>query len=212
MVLSDKDIRKYIAQKKIVVKPLEDAQIRPAAIDLTLHQNFRVFRNNSHTHIDVKKEFDVTELVKAKEDGSIIIHPREFILGSTQEVITLSPDLIGLLEGRSSLGRIGLIVHATASFVQPGFAAQLVSLVRYHLLFAHTAFRRDLEDEKTYTDFARTMSNISNLPIKIYAGMRVAQLAFLQMSSPVEIDYSKLSNKYQDQEPPTASKIWKDFE
>ena len=184
MVLSDKDIRKYIAQKKIVVKPLEDAQIRPAAIDLTLHQNFRVFRNNSHTHIDVKKEFDVTELVKAKEDGSIIIHPREFILGSTREVITLSSDLIGLLEGRSSLGRIGLIVHATASFVQPGFSGYLTF----------------------------EMSNISNLPIKIYAGMRVAQLAFLQMSSPVEIDYSKLSNKYQDQEPPTASKIWKDFE
>lgn len=184
MVLSDKDIRKYIAQKKIVVKPLKDEHIRPAAIDLTLHQNFRVFRNNSHTHIDVKKEFDVTELVKAKEDGSIIIHPREFILGSTQEVITLSPDLIGLLEGRSSLGRIGLIVHATASFVQPGFSGYLTF----------------------------EMSNISNLPIKIYAGMRVAQLAFLQMSSPVEIDYSKLSNKYQDQEPPTASKIWKDFE
>jgi dCTP deaminase len=184
MVLSDKDIRAYIKKKKIVVTPLVDERIRPAAIDLTLHENFRVFRNSSHTHIDVKKEFDVTELVKVKEDGSMVIHPREFVLGSTREVITLPSDLIGLLEGRSSLGRIGLIVHATASFVQPGFSGYLTF----------------------------EMSNISNLPIKIYAGMSVAQLAFLQMSSPVEIDYSKRISKYQDQEPPTASRIWKDFE
>ncbi len=183
MVLSDTDIRKYLKKKRIIVTPMQDDQVRPAAIDLTLHENFRVFRNNSHTHIDVKKEFDVTELVKAKEDGSIIIHPREFILGSTKEIITLPPDLIGLLEGRSSLGRIGLIVHATASFVQPGFSGYLTF----------------------------EMSNISNLPIKLYAGMRVAQIAFLTMSTPVEVDYSKLTNKYQDQEPPTASRIWKDF-
>ena len=183
MVLADKDIRKYIDQKKLVIEPFEPENVRPAAIDLTLHENFRVFRNNSHTHIDVKKEFDVTELVKAKEDGSIIIHPREFVLGSTQEVVTLPPDLIGLLEGRSSLGRIGLIIHATASFVQPGFSGYLTF----------------------------EMSNISNLPIKLYVGMRVAQIAFLQMSSPVELDYSKLDSKYQQQEPPTPSKIWKDF-
>lgn len=184
MVLSDKDIRRYIHEKKIVIDPLDEKRIRPAAIDLTLHTNFRVFRNNSHTHIDVKKEFDVTELVKAKEsDGSIIIHPREFILGSTREVITLPSDLIGLLEGRSSLGRIGLIVHATASFVQPGFSGYLTF----------------------------EMSNISTLPIKLYAGMSVAQIAFLQMSSPVEVDYAKRTNKYQDQEPPTPSKIWMDF-
>jgi dCTP deaminase len=184
MVLSDKDIRKYIKAKKIVINPLNEAHIRPAAVDLTLHENFRVFRNNSNTHIDVKEEFDVTELVKAKKDGSLIIHPREFILGSTREIVMLPPDLIGLLEGRSSLGRIGLIVHATASFVQPGFSGYLTF----------------------------EMSNISNLPIKLYAGMSVAQLAFLEMSSPVKMDYSKLKNKYQDQEPPTPSRIWKDFE
>jgi len=184
MVLADKDIRKYIEQKKIMIDPFEPENVRPAAIDLTLHQNFRVFRNNSHTHIDVKKEFDVTELVKAKEDGSIIIHPREFVLGSTREVVTLPPDLIGLLEGRSSLGRIGLIIHATASFVQPGFSGYLTF----------------------------EMSNISNLPIKLYVGMRVAQIAFLTMSSPVDLDYSQMNSKYQQQEPPTPSKIWKDFE
>ncbi len=183
MVLSDKHIRQYIADKKIVIDPLDEQRIRPAAIDLTLHKNFRVFRNNSNTHIDVRKKFDVTELVKAKPDGSLIIHPREFILGSTCEIITLPPDLIGLLEGRSSLGRIGLIVHATASFVQPGFSGYLTF----------------------------EMSNISNLPIKLYAGMAVAQMAFLQMSSPVELDYSKQQNKYQAQEPPTPSKIWEDF-
>jgi|SRR3989344_625750 len=185
MVLSDRDIRAYLNQRKLVIDPLKDEHIRPAAIDLTLHENFRVFRNNSHTHIDVKVPFDVTELVKASaKDGSIIIHPREFILGSTREVITLPNDLIGLLEGRSSLGRIGLIIHATASFVQPGFSGYLTF----------------------------EMSNISNIPIKIYAGMRVAQIAFLQMSSPVDVNYAKSSNKYQDQDPPTPSKIWMDFE
>ncbi|HZZ98468.1 MAG TPA: dCTP deaminase [Candidatus Saccharimonadia bacterium] len=184
MVLSDRDIRDYIKKKKIVIKPLDPKHIRPAAIDLTLHRNFRVFRNNANTHIDVKEKFDVTELVKAKADGSMIIHPREFVLGSTREVITLPNDLIGMLEGRSSLGRIGLIVHATASFVQPGFSGYLTF----------------------------EMSNISNLPIKLYTGMSVAQIAFLQMSSPVEIDYSKLKSKYMDQEPPTPSRIWKDFE
>lgn len=184
MVLSDRDIKKYLKTRKLIVDPLLEEHIRPAAIDLTLHENFRVFRNNSHTHIDVREEFDVTELVKANKDGSVIIHPREFILGSTKEVITLPNNLIGLLEGRSSLGRIGLIIHATASFVQPGFSGYLTF----------------------------EMSNISNLPIKLYAGMRVAQIAFLTMSSPVAVDYSKLTNKYQSQEPPTASKIWKDFE
>lgn len=183
MVLSDRDIQKYITAGKIKIDPLEPNNIRPAAIDLTLHENFRIFRNNSHTHIDVKEKFDVTELVRANKDGSIVIHPREFILGSTKENITVPSDLIGLLEGRSSLGRIGIIVHATASFVQPGFSGYLTF----------------------------EMSNISNMPIKLYAGMRVAQLAFLKMSSPVKQDYSRLKNKYQDQEPPTASKIWEDF-
>ena len=181
MVLSDQDIRKAIANKEIKLDPFDDSQIRPAAVDLTLHENFRVFHNSSHTHIDVKQEFDVTELVKAKsEDGSFVIHPREFVLGSTREIVTLPNNLVGLLEGRSSLGRLGLIIHATASFVTPGFSGFLT-----------------LE-----------MSNISNLPIKLYSGMRVAQLAFLQLSSPVAKDHG---NRYQHQEPPTASRIWKDF-
>jgi len=186
MVLSDNDIKKYIEQRKIQVEPYDPTCVRPAAIDLTLHQNFRVFRNNSHTHIDVKQEFDVTELVKAGPDGSIVIHPREFVLGSTGEIVTLPNDVIGLLEGRSSLGRIGLIIHATASFVQPGFSGYLTF----------------------------EMSNISNLPIKLYAGMRVAQIAFLTMSQPVELGYGAAGGqkgKYQDQEPPTPSKIWLDF-
>jgi dCTP deaminase len=171
MVLSDIDIQKYIDDKKIVLDPFIPEHVRPAAIDLTLHENFRVFRNNNKTHIDVKEPFDVTELVKVGKEGEMIIHPREFVLGSTQEVVTLPPDLIGLLEGRSSLGRIGF----------SGF-----------LTFE--------------------MSNISNLPIKLYAGMRVAQIAFLKMSTPVAVDYAQHANKYQDQEPPTPSRIWKDFE
>ena len=180
MVLSDQDIQRAIQNNEIKLDPFEPSQVRPAAVDLTLHENFRVFRNSSHTHIDVKEEFDVTELVKAKEDGSFVIHPREFVLGSTREIVTLPNTLVGLLEGRSSLGRIGLIIHATASFITPGFSGYLT-----------------LE-----------MSNISNLPIKLYTGMRVAQLAFLQLSSPVQLEHG---NRYQNQEPPTASRIWKDF-
>lgn len=181
MVLSDQDIRTAIEHDRITLNPFNPEHVRPAAVDLTLHENFRVFHNSSHTHIDVKEEFEVTELVKAKsDDGSFVIHPREFVLGSTREIVTLPNDLVGLLEGRSSLGRLGLIIHATASFVTPGFSGYLT-----------------LE-----------MSNISNLPIKLYAGMRVAQLAFLQLSSPVA---SQHGNRYQHQEPPTASRIWKDF-
>lgn len=185
MFLSDKDIHKRIKAGEIVVKPFVKAQLQPASYDLRLHRNFRIFSSISVTHIDVKKPFEVTELVKVGKGGEFIIHPGEFVLAATEEWIKLPNDLLGILEGRSSLGRLGLIVHATAAFIPPGS--------RGHFTFE--------------------VSNISSLPVKLYAGMRVAQLAFVRMSSPVAVPYGKkrLGSKYQDQEPPTPSRIWKDF-
>jgi dCTP deaminase len=184
MMYSDNDLRQAIEKGEIVIAPYEPKHVSGATLDLTLHDTFRVFRNSSHTHIDVKVPFDITEEVKASaDDASFVIHPGEFILGSTAEVITLSSSLSGILEGRSSLGRIGLIVHATASLVKPGFSGYLT-----------------LE-----------MSNISNLPIKLYTGMRIAQLAVVELKTPSTKPYSN-SSKYQNQSAPTPSRIWEDFQ
>lgn len=184
MMYSDNDIRTAIKEGRIQVKPFEESHVSGATLDLTLHDTFRVFRNSSHTHIDVKLPFDITEEVKVDpNEGSFVIHPGEFVLGSTAEIITLDPSLSGILEGRSSLGRIGLIVHATASLVKPGFSGYLT-----------------LE-----------MSNISNLPIKLYAGMRIAQLAIIELKTPATVPYSGKS-KYQNQSAPTPSRIWEDFQ
>lgn len=183
MFLSDKDILKRIKKNEVVIKPFVREHLEPASYDLRLHQNFRIFKKSSVTHIDVKQEFDVTELVRVKRGEAFVIHSGEFVLASTFEKIGLPRDLLGMLEGRSSLGRLGLIVHATASHIPPGF-------------FGHLTFE---------------VSNLSSLPIKLYSGMRVAQLSFVQVSSPVDLPYGKKGSKYQDQEPPTASRIWKDF-
>jgi dCTP deaminase len=185
MFLSDKDILQRIKAGEINIKPFVRVQLQPASYDLRLHTNFRIFKSTSVSHIDVKETFDVTELVKVKRGGEFIIHPGEFVLASTFEKIKMPNDLLGTLEGRSSLGRLGLIVHATASHIPPGFLG--------HLTFE--------------------VSNLSNLPIKLYAGMRVAQLSFSQLSSSVTKPYGKkgLRSKYQHQEPPTASRIWEDF-
>ncbi len=181
---SDHDILAAQAAGDISVQPFVSEHVSGATIDLTLHRQFRTFHNTSMTHIDVKQEFDVTHAVEADpSDDSFVIHPGEFVLGSTAEIVTLSHKVGGILEGRSSLGRIGLIVHATASLIKPGFSGYLT-----------------LE-----------MSNISNLPIKLYAGMRIAQLAILELKTPATIPYGT-NAKYQHQDTPTASRIWKDFE
>lgn len=180
---SDHDILAAHEAGDISIEPFTPEFISGATIDLTLHHSFRTFHNTSMTHIDVKQEFDVTQPVQADpKDGSFVIHPGEFVLGSTAEVVTLSSKLGGILEGRSSLGRIGLIVHATASLIKPGFSGYLT-----------------LE-----------MSNISNLPIKLYAGMRIAQLALLELKTPSQQPYGS-SAKYQHQDTPTPSRIWHDF-
>lgn len=186
MILSSKDIAVQVKAKQIGIKPFVRAQLQSAAYDLRLHRHFRLFRTDGTTHIDVKKPFEVTEKVSVKRGGGFVIHPGEFILASTYEQVSLPNTLVGILEGRSSLGRLGLIVHATAAFVGPGFSGFLTF----------------------------EMSNISPLPIKLYAGMRVAQLAFVKLTSPADLTYGKkgLKSKYQDQKPPTPSRIWKDFE
>lgn len=183
MMYSDVDLKRAVEEGDIIIAPYKAEHISGATIDLTLHDTFRVFRNASHTHIDVKQPFDITEEMKAAADGSFVIHPGEFVLGSTAEIITLSSGLSAILEGRSSLGRIGLIVHATASLVKPGFSGYLT-----------------LE-----------MSNISNLPIKLYTGMRIAQLAVVELKTPASQTYSG-ANKYQNQTAPAPSRIWEDFQ
>jgi dCTP deaminase len=182
MFLSDKEIVSEVNRGKIKIEPFTRANLQPASYDLRLHTNFRVFKKSSVTHIDVAREFEVTELVKVRKGGAFIIHPGEFVLASTYEKIVMPNDLVGFLEGRSSLGRLGLIVHATASHVKPGFSGYLTF----------------------------EMANLSSLPIKLYAGMRVAQLSFAQLSSPAGTG-KKTGSRYQNQEPPTASRIWKDF-
>ncbi|MBI2009982.1 MAG: dCTP deaminase [Candidatus Chisholmbacteria bacterium] len=183
MFLAQKEILGRVKNGSIRLKPFSKDQLGSAAYDLRLHQNFRVFVG-AETHIDVKEPFDVTKLKRVKLGGAFVIHPGEFVLASTLEEVSLPGDLMGVLEGRSSLGRIGLIVHATAAFIGPGFAG--------HLTFE--------------------MSNISSLPIQLYAGMRVAQLAFATLSSTVPLSRGTAKSRYQDQAPPTPSKIWQDFE
>lgn len=181
---SDHDIFEAQKSGEISILPFVPEHVSGATIDLTLHTQFRTFHNTSMTHIDVKQAFDVTQPVSADpHDGSFVIHPGEFVLGSTAEVVTLSHKVGGILEGRSSLGRIGLIVHATASLIKPGFSGYLT-----------------LE-----------MSNISNLPIMLYSGMRIAQLALLELKTPSSVPYSE-NAKYQHQDTPMASRIWRDFE
>lgn len=183
MMYSDHDIRAAIEAGEISIDPYDPAHVSSSTVDLTLHHSFLVSRTSNMTHIDVREPFDVTEKVEAAEDGSFVIHPGEFVLGSTAERVSLSHKVAGILEGRSSLGRIGLIVHATASMTKPGFAGYLT-----------------LE-----------MSNISNLPVKLYTGMRIAQLAFLELKTPATQPYGS-GAKYQNQDTPAPSQIWKDWE
>ncbi|MFC1653952.1 dCTP deaminase [Patescibacteria group bacterium] len=183
MFLADKDIVEAIKTKRVKMSPYKRDQVGSVAYDLRLHNNFLVFHNHSTAAIDVKKPFDVTERKKVRKNGWFVIHPGEFILGSTLEVVGLPDDLIGILEGRSSLGRLGLIVHATAGMVKPGFVGHLT-----------------LE-----------MSNISKLPIKLYPGMRIGQIAFSEMKSKADAKESEHTKRYLNQEAPAASKIWKDF-
>ena len=186
MVLSDKTIREEIEAGRIVIDPFDEAMIQPSSIDVRVDSSYRVFNNTRYPYIDVKQPMeDLTELVRTEPDEPFILHPGEFVLGQTLEKVTLPNDLVARLEGKSSLGRLGLLIHSTAGFVDAGFSGNLT-----------------LE-----------LSNVANLPITIYHGMPVGQLSFMQMDRPVENPYgsSERGSKYQEQAEPTASRYYLNF-
>ena len=183
MILSDRDIRKAIKDGELAIDPFDDEMIQPSSIDLHVDNQFRVFNNIRYPYIDVKAEMeDLTSLVEVKPDEPFILHPGEFVLGSTYEKVTLGTRLVARLEGKSSLGRLGLLIHSTAGFVDAGWSGYLT-----------------LE-----------LSNVANLPITIYPGMKIGQLCVFQMSSEAERPYGS-TGKYQGQRGPTASRFFMDF-
>jgi dCTP deaminase len=186
VILSDRTIREELGAGRIVIDPVDDASIQPSSVDLHLDRFFRVFLNHTMGHIDVRQDLaDLTELVEIKEDGVFMLHPGEFVLGSTLERVALPNDLVARLEGKSSLGRLGLLIHSTAGFVDAGWNGHLT-----------------LE-----------LSNVANLPITLYPGMKIGQISFLRMTTPADTPYGsdKIGSKYQGQRGPTASRYWENF-
>ena len=187
MILSDRTIREELEAKRIVIDPFDETAIQPSSVDLRLGRFFRVFLNHTTRVIDVKEnQENLTPLVEIAEDEPFILHPGEFVLGSTLERITLPDDLVARLEGKSSLGRLGLLIHSTAGFVDSGFSGNLT-----------------LE-----------LSNVANLPITIYHGMPIGQISFMRMDGPVERPYGATDNKskYQGQAEPTPSRFYLNFD
>lgn len=186
MILSDRTIRELIQSKRVVIEPLGEGCVQPSSVDLHVDRFFRVFRNHSQRVIDVKEDQEeLTELVEIAEGDALILHPGEFVLGATAERVALPDDLVGRLEGKSSLGRLGLLIHSTAGFVDPGFDGYLT-----------------LE-----------LSNVANLPITVYPGMKIGQISFLRMTTPAERPYGStaLGSKYQNQRGPTPSRYFENF-
>jgi dCTP deaminase len=187
VVLSDRDIRAEIEAGRIVIDPYIPEAVQPSSVDLHLDRRFRVFRNSRYPFIDVRADQpELTELVEIGGDDPFILHPGEFVLGSTFERVQLPNDLVARLEGKSSLGRLGLLIHSTAGYVDPGWEGNLT-----------------LE-----------LSNVANLPITLYDGMKIGQISFQRLSSPAEVAYGEASigSKYRGQRDPTASLYHRDFE
>jgi len=186
MILSDRSLRLALAEGRIVIDPLEERNIQPSSIDLRVDGLFRVFRNHTAGVIDVKQDLeDLTELVQIPEEGVFMLHPGEFVLGSTAERIKVPDDLVARIEGKSSLGRLGLLIHSTAGFIDAGFDGHIT-----------------LE-----------LSNVANLPITIYPGMKIGQVSFLQMTTPADHPYGQGAHgsKYQGQRGPTPSRYFENF-
>jgi dCTP deaminase len=187
VLLSDRDILAEIEAKRVVVEPYDPAMIQPSSIDFRLDRYFRVFENHRYPHIDpAADQSDLTREVEPTGDEPFILHPGEFVLGSTLEVVTLPDDLAARVEGKSSLGRLGLLTHATAGFVDPGFSGHVT-----------------LE-----------LANVATLPIKLYPGMKIGQLCFFRLSSPAEHPYgsAKYGSRYQGQRGPTPSRSYANFQ
>jgi len=186
VLLSDRDILAEIEQQRIQVEPYDESMIQPSSIDFRLDRFFRVFENHKYPHIDpAADQSDLTRVVEPEGDDAFILHPGEFVLGSTFEVVTLPDDLAARVEGKSSLGRLGLLTHATAGFVDPGFSGHVT-----------------LE-----------LANVATLPIKLYPGMKIGQLCFFRLSSPAIHPYgsAKYGSRYQGQRGPTPSKSFANF-
>ena len=186
MLLSDRDIRAEVQSGRVRVEPYDEEMIQPSSIDVRLDRFFRVFENHKYSVIDPSVEQG--ELTRAVEVGAkefFILHPGEFVLASTYEVITLPDDLAGRLEGKSSLGRLGLLTHSTAGFIDPGFSGHIT-----------------LE-----------LSNVANLPVKLFPGMKIGQLCLIRLSSPAEHPYGSAlyGSRYQGQRGPTPSRSWMNF-
>lgn len=186
MILSDRDLVALMASGRLVVEPLGEEAVQPSSIDLRVSNQFRVFANTRYPYIDVRQPMEgLTELVQTEEGEPFILHPGEFVLGSTVERVVIPIDMVARLEGKSSLGRLGLLIHSTAGFVDAGFQGHLT-----------------LE-----------LSNVANLPITIYPGMKIGQISLFQMTSAAEHPYgsSGLKSKYLDQDGPTPSRFFENF-
>jgi dCTP deaminase len=186
VVLSDATIARQLAEGRIEIDPYDPSLLQPSSVDVRVDRFFRVFHNSRYPFIDVKVEQEeLTELVEVT-DRAFILHPGEFVLGSTLERVRLPDDVVARLDGKSSLGRLGLLIHSTAGFIDPGWDGHVT-----------------LE-----------LSNVANLPITIYPGMKIGQISFMQMTEPAATPYgaSKLGSKYKGQEGPTPSRYFKNFE
>jgi dCTP deaminase len=186
MIFSDRSIKDAIASGRILIEPFDEQMVQPSSVDVRCDRFFRVFENHRYASIDPKQvQDDLTSVVEAADDDPFMLHPGEFVLGTTLETISLSDDLVARLEGKSSLGRLGLLIHSTAGFIDPGFKGQVT-----------------LE-----------LSNVANLPIAIYPGMKIGQISFYAMTTPADHPYGspELGSKYQGQSGPTASRMHSDF-
>ena len=186
MLLSDRDIRSEVGLGRVGLHPYDASMIQPSSIDVRLDRMFRVFENHRYPHIDpAEEQSELTREVEPVGDEPFILHPGEFVLGSTYERVSLPDDIAARLEGKSSLGRLGLLTHSTAGFIDPGFTGHVT-----------------LE-----------LSNVATLPIKLYPGMKIGQLCFFRLSSPSEHPYGSAGSgsRYQDQRGPTPSRSHANF-
>jgi dCTP deaminase len=186
VLLSDNDLRKELESGRLGLDPFDQNMVQPSSIDVRLDRYFRVFDNSRYTHIDpMQQQDELTTLVEPVGEEPFVLHPGEFVLGSTFEAVTLPDDIAGRLEGKSSLGRLGLLTHSTAGFIDPGFSGHIT-----------------LE-----------LSNVANLPITLWPGMKIGQLCLFQLSSPAEFPYgsTQAGSRYQGQRGPTPSRAYLNF-
>jgi dCTP deaminase len=186
VIFSDRSIREAIAEGRIGIDPFEPTHVQPSSVDLRVAAGFRVFQNHRHPAIDPRApQDDLTKLIEVADDEAFMLHPGEFVLGATLETVRLGADVVARLEGKSSLGRLGLLIHSTAGFIDPGFEGAIT-----------------LE-----------LSNVATLPISIYPGMKIGQVSFYQMTTDADHPYGspELGSKYQGQAGPTPSRSHRDF-